>query len=166
MNILLIIVVFSATFVLGGLAGDRIGVNRQKAADQVQFDRINGQLRDQKAEAARQLAVLHEENLKLILDRDTLKTNLEKQYAAARQETTTVRRELSALSLRFTVETGTRGGGSISSGSSEVIPASVAGTTLVELPEKITADLRQWAEDADALRDAYALCYGFVTQVR
>lgn len=163
MNILLMIVIFCGTFTLGGIFGDRIGTARQKVADQAKFDEINRKLSMQKSEAAAQLASLNAANLKLILDRDTLKTTLEKRYADARAETTSTRRELATLKLRFTVETGRTGGGSISSSGPEVIPANLAGTALVQLPEKIAADLRQWAEDADALRDAYAICYGWVT---
>lgn len=166
MSYAITIVVFVATFILGGIAGDKIGIDRQKTVDQYQFDKINIQLADQKRVAAETLDRLNAENLKLILDRDTLKTTLEKRYADAQAVTTSVRRELSTLKLRFTVETGRAGGGSISSASPEVIPASLAGAALIELPEKITSDLRLWAEDADALRDAYAICYGWTTQVR
>ena len=162
----MIVVAFVGSFVLGGVFGDRIGVNRQKVEDQIQFDRINQQLRDQKAIAAAQLASLNAANLNLVMERDALKLDLGRKYETARADSLAVRRELSALKLRFTVETGVPGGGSISPAGPETHSASVAGTALIELPEKITADLRQWAEDADALRDAYALCYGFVTQVR
>lgn len=166
MNILAQIGIFCIVFVLGGVAGDKIGVNRQKSADQYQFDQINIKLSDQKATAAKQLAVAHEANLKLILDRDTLKSTLEKRYADAQAVTTATRRELSALKLRFTVETGRAGGGSISSGGPEPLPANLAGTALVQLPEKIERDLFDWAEDADKLRDAYALCFGWVEGVK
>ena len=143
------------------------GQASQKVVDQAQFDGINQQLAEQKAEAAAILKTRNAENLALMVERDHLKTTLEKQHAANQAATDALRARYAGLSLRFQPAqapgSGPGGGGAQGAGAD---PARADGAAAVELPAALAASLRQLAYDADTLADAYRECYGYAQAVR
>lgn len=153
----------------GGSAyeGHRFGVDQQAVADQKQFDTINAEITQQKAEAHTLLEKAMDDNLDLETQRNTLKDKIQKDREDARNKTDALTRQLAFERLRFipTEDSGCRVGGGDAQGSS---PGS-AGTTQapdVLLPEAISRNLFQLALDADRLRDDYAACYAWATQVK
>lgn len=143
--------------------GSTNGANAQKDTDQVQFDRIERERTQQKDEASRLYQQAMDNILALVKERDTLKTNLEKSYAKNRKETGDLADQLAHERLRFRAEQspGNRTDGGGSAGPGADAPGAPA-APIVELPEKITGDLRRLARDADELRDAYTACYGWI----
>jgi len=157
---------------LGSLVGvgkwqHTAGVTAQKVADQVQFDTINQKLADQKAEAAEILKKANASNLALMVERDRLKTTLEKTREENRQATAAARDHYAGLGLRFqpsqAAGCGRGGGGTQGAGAD---PAATDAAATVELPEAITASLRQITYDADTLADEYRKCYGYAQGVK
>lgn len=151
----------------GFKVGDTYGTDQQKVADQVEFDRINQGIADQKTKAASLLAQKNAENLALMEERDALKINLEKEHAQAQAATAAARDHFAGLGLRF--KPAEAAGCRLGSGCAFGAAANTAGVDAaagVELPGTITASLRQLAYDADTLADAYRECYGYAQQVR
>jgi hypothetical protein len=146
--------------------GHSDGVDAQTVADQKEFDRINGDLAQQKTDAA---AILKKRNADIIavaVQRDQLKAKLGEQHANDQAATESARRELAGERLRFSTQNagcGTGSGGTHAAGSGSTVPPA---TVIVELPETVARNLRQLAFDADTVRDNYALCYGYATQVK
>jgi hypothetical protein len=143
------------------------GQTSQKVVDQVQFDGINKQLADQKTEASAILKTRNAENLALMVERDHLKTTLEKQHAANQAATDALHARYAGLGLRFQPAqapgSGPSGGGAQGAGADS---AGADGAATVELPAEIAESLRQIAYDADTLADAYRECWGYAQAVR
>lgn len=144
------------------------GIAQQKVTDQGEFDTINKTLAKNKADAAEILRKKQAENVALMSERDALKTTLEQQRQAHEKENLNLRTQYASLKLRFTVASDGRSG--VSGGSPATTASGAPGAAspgiVVELPDTIAADLRQLTFDADQLRTAYGVCYGYATQVR
>jgi hypothetical protein len=170
MNPVLILVI--GLIWLGSLVGvgkwqHTAGVTAQKVADQVQFDGINKKLADQKTEAAGVLKTANEKNLALMVERDTLKTNLEKEHAQAKAATAAARDHYAGLGLRFQpAQAAGRGCGGGGAQSATADTSGADATAAVELPATLAASLRSIAYDADTLADSYRECWGYAQQVR
>lgn len=151
----------------GDYQGHKNGIAEQKVADQVQFDKLNQGVADQKTKAATLLATMNAENLALMTERETLKTNLETQHAKDAKATDDLRRKYSGYSLRFqpTQVAGCGLGGS-STASTSASAASVDAAPSIELPAAINRRLFDIADDANRLADSYRECYGYAQQVR
>lgn len=150
-----------------GLKAYNAGATEQKVADQAQFDDINQALADQKSAAAAILKARNAENLALMVERDQLKTHLEKTREDNRKVTTATRDRFAGLGLRFKpAEAAGRGCGRGSAAAGAAGPATPDAAAAVELPGKIASDLRQITFDADTLADEYRKCYGYAEQVR
>ena len=167
MNPLIYLVAALAIFAAGFGGGHRVGTNSQKVADQAQFDQINAVLTEQKATANAAYRTFQENNLALMVERDQLKTNLEKENEANRVATAALRDKYSTVGLRFstTQDTG-HWPGSSAAQSAGTDPASPPAPTVVQLPDKTAADLRLLTYDADTLADSYRKCYGYASQVK
>lgn len=143
------------------------GIAEQKIADQAQFDKINAALTKQKAEAATIYQDAQADIIALQIQRDAFKIKLERDHANNEIATAALRDKLAGLSLRFSALKatggGTGGGNATSSGDH---PAGTAGTTIIQLPEKIAGDLRRLAYDADELNDDYRLAYDFAHKIK
>lgn len=147
--------------------GHGTGIDEQKAADQVQFDKYNRDIDEQKTKANALYRKAQDANLALMTERDQLKTTLEKQHAINQAATAALRDKYFGVGLRFsTRQTAGFGSGGGRAQSSGVDPASSEPATLVQLPGEIAADLRRLAFDADQLADDYRKCYGYANQVR
>lgn len=149
--------------------GFKRGIGEQKEIDQKEFDRINLALSDQKKEAAAVLAKANAENTRIRIDRDKLKSTLENERAQHEQANRDIRAEFAGRSLQFRSSAGEGsgcGGGSGGSQTGGANPAAPVSAQVIQLPEKIAADLRQLTFDADQLNAEYAVCYGFVNKVK
>jgi hypothetical protein len=170
MNPILILVI--GLVWLGSLIGvgkwqHTAGVTAQKVADQKEFDKINEKLADQKTEAAGILKTENEKNLALMVERDQLKTHLEKTREDNRKATAAARDHYAGLGLRFQPAEGA--GRGCSGGGAQGTATDAAGadaTAAVELPAALAASVRSIAYDADTLADSYRECYGYAQQVR
>lgn len=142
-----------------GYEGNRIGKDTQAVADQSQFDKYNQQIASQKVQAAAILADANAANAKLAADRDTLKTQLGAAHAAAEIATNSLRTQLAGSSLRFAAgeDSGCGAGGSGTKAAGASADSSAA-SAVIQLPAKVTSDLRQLAFDADELKNNYAAC--------
>lgn len=147
--------------------GHGSGVADQKVADQAQFDKINNDLTKQKASANALYQQAQADIIALLTQRDTLKLKLERDHANNEIATAALRDKLAGLSLRFSSTETARGGpGGKDASSSGDHPAGTEPAATIQLPEKITGDLRRLAFDADALNDDYRLCYDFAQQIK
>lgn len=161
------LVALIGTWFGGQATGHRAGVAEQQAADQVRFDKVNQALTDQKTEANAAYRAIQEHNLALVVERDKLKSDLEKEHAKNAAATDAVRRDLAAASLRYAAAEATRPGGcSLGAGSAGSGATSPDEPAAVELPAPITSDLRQLVFEADQLADAYRECYGYAMRVQ
>ena len=151
---------------LGGYtAGRMAGVNAQKVADQEAFDEVDQKLAAQKAEASAAYRAFQEHNIALVVERDQLKTNLEKRHAQDAAATDADRRQFAGLGLRFAAaENAGCGDRRLGAGSAEADAARTDAAAAVELPATITSDLRQLVFEADQLADSYRECYGYAVE--
>lgn len=164
--ILAAILAVIATFGIGFSSGRHAGIVDQKAVDQVQFDKINRDTAEQKTQANALYRKKQDDNLALMLERDQLKTRLEKQHATNQANTAALRDKYTGLGLHFTAEAPRLGNGSRCAPSPGADPASNEPAAVVQLPGEIAENLRRLAFDADSLADDYRKCYGYVEQVR
>lgn len=149
--------------------GIQFGDSRRAVADQKQFDEINADITKQKAEAHAVLEQALNNNLDLLAERETLKDQLQKDRNNARDKTDSLTRQLSFERLRFPAAEAPGcgpGGGGAASISTEAAGASAAPAGLIQLPERIESDLSALMAKADRLKDDYAECYGYATQMK
>lgn len=160
MPILIYVVAAIVIFAAGFGGGHTVGVNSQKVEDQVQFDKVNKQLEDNKTEAAQILARDNAKNVTLAEERDQIKSTLEKEREDHRTATNELERKYSGIGLRFltTQNTGCGASGGVT-GKAQNDPVNTPTATEIQLPGEITRNLRQLARDADDLNDDYAKCY-------
>ena len=148
-------------------SGHVAGVNAQKVSDQVQFDKINQERADQKTAANAEYRKVQDENLALMADREAFKTTLEKEREKNRIATNALRDKYSSVGLRFATGQGAGlGRCSCSTQSPGANSPSSDGPSVVQLPDKVTSDLRQLEYDADTLADEYRKCYSYAQQVK
>lgn len=155
-----IVAIWLASLVGVGYWQHGAGAAAKALDDQHQFDKINHDLTEQKTTAAGLLADAHAANALLQADRDSLKTQLEKDHVQAQAVTNDLRSQLAGVKLQFRAVAGTgcgQGGGGASGGGSDT--AGDAGTAVVQIPEKIAGDLRQLAFDDDTVKDDYRTLY-------
>jgi hypothetical protein len=176
-------------FILGGLLslfvafgaghhqGHKTGINAQKVASQEVIDTANKrtqgiidgyntQMADQKAIATTRAIAQRDEVIALQAERDKFKSQLGAEHVKNQDTTRRLSAAYAAYSLRFKPDIGS--GSWHSAGSGEDAkggPACDAPSAVVQLPEALTRDLRQFATDADELNDDYKLCYGYTALV-
>jgi len=141
-------------------AGYLTGVNSQKVADQVEFDRINNETADMKAQANAAYRTVQEYNLLVMKERDTLKTALLKEKQINVETINALRTRYANVGLRYS--TGQVAGLGASGNSALLGTGNAAGnvaSTINELPAAITASLRSIVYDCDALNVDYRLLY-------
>lgn len=151
----------------GDHVGHTRGINEQKVADQGKFDKVNADLTENKAEAAGILKTKNAEILALMIERETLKTTLEKDREKNRVATNALRDKYASIGLR--IELGKDSGrwpGGGSASSTVVNSTGVDAAAILQLPDTVTGNLRQLVFDADNLADEYRKCYGYAQQVK
>lgn len=141
-------------------AAYRTGVNSQKVADQVEFDRINDETADMKAQANAAYRIAQDFNLKTMKERDTAKTELLKEKQKHEKSINDDRARYANVGLRYSTGQATGLGAS----GANALPGtgSAAGNVTSierELPAAITAGLRAIAYDCDALNVEYRTLY-------
>lgn len=144
--------------------GHASGVTSQKVVDQKQFDAINRQLDAQKAEAGALLKKANADIVAAMAAADSFKTQLERDSETRKAEIDTLRRSYAGRSLRFATSSKAAGCGAGSSGASgaEGAAAGPDGSAVVQLPDQVTADLRQLTVDGDVLKSEYRKCRDYV----
>ena len=143
------------------------GIDQQKAADQKQFDKINTDIAEQKAQAGRMLVSALEKIIALQIARDEFKNQLEADHVKRQEITNDLRNKHGGLGLHFNAPQapGCRLGGANPLPSAPN-PTSAPATAVIELPAAITRDLRQLEFEADQLADNYRLCYDYARGVK
>jgi hypothetical protein len=159
-------VVALATTNLGSyFYGMGVGEDKQAVADQVQFDKINKDIADQKSLAGAILVQSHKDVIEKMKQRDEFKNKLGEQREENRQITHKLSNVYAAYSLQFELDESPRcwRGGVYTKGAEcyATSNAQAAVKTVIQLPEKITADLRQFADDSEGWLDEYRLCYAY-----
>lgn len=146
--------------------GHQAGVNQQKVADQVEFDNYKQQIKEQTAAANRQYIEAQNSVTQALVELDAFKTNLENVRAKSKDEIELVRRQYATVGLRFTTTAKAAGCGDSnqSTGNSKDETPRAKATVSVQLPETLTANLRQLALDADNLNSEYGVCYRYVNR--
>lgn len=154
--------IWLASLVAVGYWQEGAGENTQKVADQKKFDSIEHDLTEQKAKAGREMQDSLKENLAIATDRDNFKTQLENERETHRIATIALERKYSSLSLQYRAAkdsgSGTSGSRPLPGGEN---PAVATSTPVLQLPDEITANLRQLTRDADDLNDDYRKCFDF-----
>lgn len=144
------------------------GQGEQQKADQKTLDDINVQLSKQKADADALYLAKVKEVLDTVKQRDAFKKQLGEANEKDRLSTEAHHVELAGQQLRFATSCNPTNAGGGGSGGSAASPGGTAAandaTTIVQLPAKITSDLRQLAFDADRLADEYRKCYGYANK--
>jgi hypothetical protein len=154
--------------------GYKVGVNEQKVADQKTIDAANArtqgiidgyniQIVEQKADANLKYRKAQADVIEALAERDTFKTKLGEEHVKNQDLTNRLRDAYAAYGLRFAVPAEDArhwcgGGGAEAAGlktSGDAPPA------VIQLPEALARNLRQFAYDADELNDDYKLCYGY-----
>lgn len=160
MNPLIYLVAAIAIATAGFAGGHRVGTNAQKVADQSEFDRINNEITEQKAVANAAYRKFQENNLAVLVERDALKTKLQKEKQTNVETINALRARYANVGLRYS--TGQVAGlGDVSNGPVLGTGFAASNSTTVEheLPAAITASLRSIAYDCDALSADYRLLY-------
>lgn len=157
---IIIALVWAASLVSVGAWQHGAGVNSQKVADQVEFDRINAQTADMKAQANKAYTLVQDQNVKTMKERDLAKTALLKEKQTNVETINALRARYANVGLRYS--TGQVAG--LGNGSANALPGTrnAAGNVTSierELPAAITASLRAIAYDCDALNVEYRLLY-------
>ena len=158
-------IIYAIIIWLASLAGvgwwqHNAGRDAQKAADQVQFDKINADLSQQKTTAANIYRSAQATIIATLAERDKFKTQLETDHAKNIKTITDLRNQYAGLGLRFAAPEGSgRGTGSTSPLPAEAGAARIKPTAFVQLPDALARNLRALAFDADELAVEYKKCY-------
>lgn len=144
--------------------GYDLGQDSQKAKDQIKFDQVNQERSDQKAQANKLLADLQQQIITEQAQAAKFKNQLEKQRAENNQAVNDLRTQYASAGLRFTIKGSGCGDSSSGSSGSQGCSSRADAPTSIQLPETITASLRQLAFDADRLAVEYATCYAYVNR--
>ena len=173
MNVIVIEALISIVlaFAVGGvgyLTGRHDGRNEQKASDQAQFDKINMERSKQQQDASIILTKI-QQGITDQVSADAKKSHkLEQQANDLLDENLGLRASLASRSLRFVSTVAAKGGTNRTCGpsaaSSPSSSASAVEATVVQLPEPLAGNLRQFALDAQRLNIEYGKCYGWVSE--
>jgi hypothetical protein len=139
------------------------GVDAQKATDQVEFDRIERDITEQKAQANALYQSALADIVKAQAANDQFKTQLEKAREINRSQTNDIARRLAGQRLRFAADPpaqaagcGAGGGGAASSPPEAPRDASPAACVV---SAAVDTALKSIVFDADTLRDDYKLLF-------
>jgi len=148
--------------IVGFAYGAKHGKNSQKAADQIQFDKINAERTAQKEQAAATMQKAQQEIISLQAERAAFNARLEKVHADNAAAIDALRSQLATRGLRFRAPqgAGNRSCSANPQGSAPSAPSS-APATVIQLPDSIARDLRQLTFDADQLSNEYRKCYAW-----
>lgn len=139
------------------------GKHAQRAADQAQFDKINTDIAQQKADANAQLRAALESSIAAAQQQAETQSRLEQDHVEHQAVTDDLRKRLAGERLRFAAAQGSRcGGGGHGAVPEAASSARPAETAVCELSAEAASALREIAVDADRLADDYRLCFGFV----
>ena len=158
-------IIYAIIIWLASLAGvgwwqHNAGRDAQKAADQVQFDRINADLAKQKTIAADIYRNAQATIIQTMAERDKFKTQLETDHAKNLKTIDDLRNKYAGVGLRFTAPKDAGcGAGSPSPMPPEAGTARIESAAVIQLPAEIASNLRALAFDADALTVEYKKCY-------
>ena len=161
----LLALVVSLGFAAGGFwYGNKHGIDHQKVIDQQQFDKINAERADQKAQASALLEKIQAGIIATQQHEQELKRQLEQKDADYSIAIDGMRADFARRGLRFVAPA--KGGADRTCRAGATPPATsasgVPAITLIELPIAIASDLRQLAYDADRLKGWYDKCVGYV----
>lgn len=150
----------------GYYAGHSAGVNTQRVADQTQFDKINADLTTQKTAANKLLADAQTKDIANAEHNQQIAQEIEHRDENNRAKTAALQQQYSGLSLRYAAATDPRRGqgGSSPDPAASAAPSAEPGP-IVQLPNSLAANLRQYATDADGLADEYRKCLDYESQV-
>lgn len=143
------------------------GRDAQARADQVEFDRINAAIAQQKTIAADTYRTAQATIIATLAERDKFKTQLEQDHAKNQADTAALRDKYSGLGLRLPAA---EGAGRWPGGAGAVPPAADSAgaqpAASVQLSDATASALRGLAYDADSLADDYRQCYAWATRLR
>ena len=147
--------------------GHSNGAMEQKAADQVELDKVNAQIRANKAEADRILRESKDENIRIQLERDKFKIKLGQEAIANAEKTDALSRIYAAYGLRFRADEARRSGQCGKDGLPSCSDtASPDGGAIIQLPDALAGNLRLLVKDADRLKDNYKTCRDYAIGVK
>lgn len=155
--------------IAAAVGGDHFGYGRgvasQKVADQVQFDKINKDLTEQKAQANTKYRLLSEQVIANAQSADNFKHQLEVTREKARTDLATLRSQYDTHGLWFTT-TKSAGCGASSGGpqGSQGLGSGLDATVQVELPPTLRSALRKLMDEADEQQVNYQACYDWVNR--
>ena len=164
-EVLIVLVLLVGSYTSGNYFGRAHGVASQKAEDQLKFDAVSQKLTEQTADANAKLLILNANIITSQAAADQFKTNLEKERAINRNTVDGLRAKCANDSLRYAAsQDAGRGVGSGGAGATKDIAPSASAPTILQLPDSITAALRQLTADADSLATDYQTCYRYVNR--
>lgn len=146
----------------GFIEGKSYGTDRQKVADQVQFDAINKQTADNKTRADAIYRGAQAIIIQQAADRSIADNKREQERQNHAKTINDIRARYDGVGLHFTAgQTSGLGGGSISTNLQSADPTSHPAAADVQLPDAITRRIRSVGYDADALSIDYRILYAW-----
>jgi lipopolysaccharide export system protein LptC len=160
------VALLAATNLFSNRQGHTAGVNAQKVADQAVFSKYEKDIAEQKTVANAIYRASQDAVIKAQTELDTFKTQLENDRVKSKDEIELMRRQYATVGLRFTTTAKGAGCGSSSSvtNTTKSEAPGTQETVSVQLPETLTANLRQLAIDADELNSEYGICYKYINR--
>ena len=135
------------------------GVDSQKVADQVEFDRINSETAEMKAQANAAYRLVQDANAQVMKDRDAIKTSLLKEKQSNVEAINAIRAVYANVGLRYSTKDAGLGNGGANTLPGTGNAAGNVASNERELPAAITAGLRAIAYDCDASAVEYRTLY-------
>lgn len=164
-TILVVLLLVLAAAFGGDRFGHARGVQQQKVADQVLFDKINKDIEEQKAIANMTYKRLSEQVIAKAQAADNFKHKLEVSREQRRKELADYRRSPAANgSLFFDAQVAGCGGGSGGTQSGGGQTPGLTITTKVEIPPALRGSIRAILDDADDLTVDYQACYDWANR--
>ena len=157
-----IIGLWLASLVSVGFWQHGAGIDAQTLVDAKEFKRIDDERTEQKRVANVTLRKALEKNIAVQLANDKRAQEQEKENAKLKADFDDIRRKYVGVGLRFPAaeSPGHRPGGAsaLPAGTDTAVPAAAA---VLQLPDSVTANLRQLAYEADQVTANYDRCYQF-----
>jgi len=163
--IIVALIAFISSNIGSAYLGKEYGKNSQKVADQVEFDRVNAEITEQKDAAFAALLKNRDNIIDLQTAQGKFINTLEVERGKNRDLNTALSREHANRELQFAASKDSvcrESGGDTGAAEGSEASAQEPRYVVISLPDALTASLRGIVADADDLWTEYQTCYQYV----